>query len=49
MEDEAGRATFEVSILPQAGGPEREVVVDASTGAVLSNTVDDEAEGADDD
>jgi hypothetical protein len=34
--------------MPQAGGPAREVVVDASTGAMLSNMVED-AEGADDD
>jgi uncharacterized membrane protein YkoI len=49
LEDEAGRVAWEVKILPQAGGPAREVVVDASTGAVLSNLVDDDAEGADDD
>jgi uncharacterized membrane protein YkoI len=52
LEDEAGRVAWEVKILPQGGGPAREVVVDASTGAVLSNAVDDdagEAEGADTD
>jgi uncharacterized membrane protein YkoI len=52
LDDEAGRAAWEVKVLPQAGGPAREVVVDASTGAVLSNAVDDdadEAEGADTD
>jgi hypothetical protein len=36
----AGTMAMEVEIRPQDGGPIREVVIDASTGAVLSNTVD---------
>jgi hypothetical protein len=36
----AGTMAMEVEIRPQDGGPVREVVIDASTGAVLQNMVD---------
>jgi Peptidase propeptide and YPEB domain len=35
-----GRAAYEVEIRPQGGGPVREVLIDASNGAVLRNRVD---------
>ena len=47
LEDEAGRVAWEAKVLPQGGGPAREVRVDASTGAVLSTMTDDEDTGAD--
>ena len=43
--DEAGRVAWEASILPQGGGPTREVRVDAATGAVLSTMTADEDAG----
>jgi uncharacterized membrane protein YkoI len=40
MEFRGGRVAYEVEILPQGGGMKREVLIDASNAAVLSNRVD---------
>jgi hypothetical protein len=40
LEFRGGRVAYEVEIVPQGGGMKREVLIDASNAAVLSNRVD---------
>ncbi|MGH2350266.1 MAG: PepSY domain-containing protein [Chloroflexota bacterium] len=42
LEDEGGRAAYEVVIRPRDGGRVVEVLVDGSTGAVLTTEADDD-------